>query len=381
MIGEAEPLQARVSDIELEMLLEAIFLRYHQDFRGYARASLKPHLATYPSIKLWVAGCSTGEEAYSFAILLQEEGLLERTLIYATDISNQSLARAASGVYPLARMADFTSGYQRAGGRQSFSNYYSAAYGAATMARALKERMVFSDHSLSTDAAFTEVQLVSCRNVLIYFDRATQDPAVVRKSAERLRSIGTRMGRMITDLLDLARARLGGGIPVTARPTDFSVLVHRVVDELRLVHEGRELVRRIPEPTAGRVVGKWDADRLSQLVGNLVINAIEHGPREHPVVVTLSRTPTSAILSVANHGQIPPELLGQLFDPFRSGAARRETATGGGLGLGLYIVQQIAVAHGGTVSASSEGGTVTFTARLPLAREPPGNPGGSSLCA
>jgi signal transduction histidine kinase len=204
---------------------------------------------------------------------------------------------------------------------------------------------------------------------------ATQDPAVVRKSAERLRSIGTRMGRMITDLLDLARARLGGGIPVTPRPTDFSALVHRVVDELRLVHEGRELVLRIPEPTAGHVVGKWDADRLSQLVENLVINAIEHGPREHPVVVTLSRTLTSAILSVANHGQIPPELLGQLFDPFRSGAERRETAAGGGLGLGLYIVRQIAVAHGGTVSASSEAGTVTFTAQLPLARELAVSPG------
>jgi chemotaxis protein methyltransferase CheR len=236
MIGEAEPLRDRVSDIELEMLLEAIFLRYHQDFRGYARASLKrrvaqsllkfdcstisrlqerllhepgtftqfltfitvqvtemfrdptfftavrrmvvPHLATYPSIKLWVAGCSTGEEAYSFAILLQEEGLLDRALIYATDISNQSLARAASGVYPLAQMADFTLNYQRAGGRQSFSNYYSAAYGAATMARSLKERMVFSDHSLSTDSVFTEVQLVSCRNVLIYFDRSLQDRAI-----------------------------------------------------------------------------------------------------------------------------------------------------------------------------------------------------------
>ena len=210
---------------------------------------------------------------------------------------------------------------------------------------------------------------------------ATQDPAVVRKSADRLRSIGTRMGRMITDLLDLARARLGGGIPVTPRPTDLSVLVQRVVDELRLVHEGRELVLRIPEATAGPVVGTWDADRLSQLVGNLVINAIEHGPREHPMVVTLSRTPTSAILSVANHGQIPPELLGQLFDPFRSGAAaRRDTAAGGGLGLGLYIVQQIAVAHGGTVSASSEGGTVTFTVRFPLARELAGSHGGASGC-
>ena len=233
---QAHDLVSRVGDIELIMLLEAIYLRYHQDFRGYARASLKrriaqslykfgcptisrlqerllhepttfteflrfitvqvsemfrdpsffrsmrevviPHLATYPSVKIWVAGCSSGEEAYSYAILLKEEGLLDRTIIYATDISSQNLEQAQAGVYAQERIAQFTQNYQRAGGRSSFSDYYAAAYGAATLDRSLKAKLVFSDHSLSTDSVFTEVQLVSCRNVLIYFGDALQDRAI-----------------------------------------------------------------------------------------------------------------------------------------------------------------------------------------------------------
>ena len=232
----AQEMLSRVGDIELSMLLEAIYQRYHQDFRGYARASLKrrvaqsllkfecatisrlqerllhepatfteflrfitvqvsemfrdpsffrairqavvPHLATYPSVKIWVAGCSSGEEAYSYAILLHEENLLDRAIIYATDISGQNLEQAQAGVYALERIPQFTQNYQRAGGRRSFSDYYAAAYGAAALDRSLKSRMVFSDHSLSTDSVFTEVQLVSCRNVLIYFGDALQDRAI-----------------------------------------------------------------------------------------------------------------------------------------------------------------------------------------------------------
>ena len=236
----AEPLAAidddRLFDIELQLLLEAIYLRYQHDFRHYAIASLRrrvrqamrdlgiarvadlqdrllhdpammpallehltvqvtdmfrdpdyflalrsevlPVLRTYPSLKIWVAGCSTGEEVWSLAILLDEEGLLDRTILYATDIHRGSLRVAEAGVYPLDRIARFSRNYQQAGGRGSLSDYYSSAYDGALFDRRLKQQIVFADHSLSTDSVFSEVHLVSCRNVLIYFDAALQDRAV-----------------------------------------------------------------------------------------------------------------------------------------------------------------------------------------------------------
>jgi chemotaxis protein methyltransferase CheR len=222
--------------IELPLLLEAIYLKYHYDFREYANASLKrrltaamvrfncrtlsqlqqrilhepavfpilldyltvqvtemfrdpsyfrslrenviPLLRTYPSLKIWVAGCSTGEEVYSLAILLREEGLLSRTLIYATDINPQALQRAEAGVFEIDRIPAFTESHRRSGGRSSLSDYYTAAFGRAVIDKSLKKHIVFSDHSLATDSVFAEVQLVSCRNVLIYFNRALQDRAL-----------------------------------------------------------------------------------------------------------------------------------------------------------------------------------------------------------
>jgi chemotaxis protein methyltransferase CheR len=223
-------------DIELQLLLEAIYHKYHYDFRGYATASLKrrlttamgrfgcdtlsqlqgkvlheadafvalleyltvqvsemfrdppyfrslrekvvPLLRTYPSLKVWVAGCSTGEEVYSLAILLHEEGLLDRTLIYATDINAQALQQAETGIYGIARLAGFSQNHSLSGGRSSLSDYYTAAYDRAVFDKRLKQHIVFSDHSLATDSVFAEVHLVSCRNVLIYFDRALQDRAL-----------------------------------------------------------------------------------------------------------------------------------------------------------------------------------------------------------
>lgn len=225
-----------VEDIEIQLLLEALYRRYHFDFRHYARASIKrrlkqarqqlhyhsfsalqdallrnpallprlldyltvqvsemfrdpgyfrairekvtPHLRTYPSLKVWIAGCSSGEELHSFAILFAEEGLLERTLFYATDINPHALEIAASGVYALDRIKTFTENHQKSGGKSSLSDYYTAAYGRAVFDKALRGQVVFSDHSLVTDAVFAEVQLISCRNVLIYFDRPLQDRAL-----------------------------------------------------------------------------------------------------------------------------------------------------------------------------------------------------------
>lgn len=227
---------AKETDIEFQLLLDAIYLKYHYDFRAYAGSSLRrrlrtamerfgcatlsqlqdkvlhdpatfpalldyltvqvsemfrdpsyfkalrdtvvPMLRTYPSLKLWVAGCSAGEEVYSLAILLHEEGLLERSLIYATDINAHALQKAEAGVYEIDRIAGFTDNYQKSGGRGSLSKYYTAAYGRAVFDKALKKHMVFSDHSLATDSVFAEMNLVSCRNVLIYFNRELQDRAL-----------------------------------------------------------------------------------------------------------------------------------------------------------------------------------------------------------
>jgi chemotaxis protein methyltransferase CheR len=226
----------REFDIEFKLLIDAIYHMYHYDFREYATASLRrrmraamsrfncrtlsqlqdkvlhdssvfpalldfltvqvsemfrdpgyflalreqvvPLLRTYPSLKVWVAGCSGGEEAYSLAILLQEEGLLSKTIIYATDINSGTLQKAAAGVYEVERIAGFTANHHKSGARSSLSDYYTAAYGRAVFDKSLKDHIVFSDHSLATDSVFAEVQLVSCRNVLIYFNRALQDRAI-----------------------------------------------------------------------------------------------------------------------------------------------------------------------------------------------------------
>ena len=225
-----------VEDIEVPLLLEALYRRYHYDFRHYAQASIKrrlrqarqqlgfasfsalqdamlrdaamvprlldyltvqvsemfrdpayfravrekvvPHLRTYPSLKVWIAGCSTGEELHSFAILLREEGLLERTILYATDINPVALEMAANGVYAADRIKAFTQNHQKSGGKSSLSDYYTAAYDRAAFDKTLRSRVVFSDHSLVTDAVFAECQLISCRNVMIYFDRPLQDRAI-----------------------------------------------------------------------------------------------------------------------------------------------------------------------------------------------------------
>lgn len=142
------------------------------------RENVVPRLRTYPSLKIWIAGCSTGEEVYSFAILLREEGLEERTILYATDINRTALQKAESGVYELDRLALFTENHRNSGGRTSLSDYYTAAYDRAIFDKSLRNRIVFSDHSLVSDSVFAEVQLISCRNVLIYFERALQDRAI-----------------------------------------------------------------------------------------------------------------------------------------------------------------------------------------------------------
>lgn len=227
---------AKTEEIELHLLLEALYRQYHYDFRGYSMASIKrrihqalvqfrcpsisalqekllhepgmvpdlvalltvqvsemfrdpsyyrtlretvvPHLKTYPSLKVWIAGCSAGEELYSLAILFREEGLESRTIFYATDINADALKKAEAGIYDLERVALFTENHRKSGGKSSLSDYYTAAYGGVKFDKTLRDRAVFSDHSLVSDSVFAEVHLVSCRNVLIYFNRELQDRAI-----------------------------------------------------------------------------------------------------------------------------------------------------------------------------------------------------------
>jgi chemotaxis protein methyltransferase CheR len=222
-----------VEEIEIAVLLEAIYRRYGFDFRQYAPASLRRRLwrrahaeglqtisglqerllhdsasmerllldlsinvtamfrdprfyvafrtkvvrqlRTYPFTRVWVAGCSTGEEVYSLAILLHEEGLYERARIYATDINESVLERARAGVFPLDKMQEYTQNYIKAGGVRAFSEYYLAAYDGAQFQRSLVENVVFAQHNLVSDRSFNEFNVIICRNVMIYFDRALQN--------------------------------------------------------------------------------------------------------------------------------------------------------------------------------------------------------------
>jgi chemotaxis protein methyltransferase CheR len=134
-----------------------------------------PLLRTYPFTRIWCAGCSTGEEVYSLAILLEEGGLYERARIYATDINENVLATARAGVFPLASMQQYTQNYIKGGGKHDFSRYYVAAYDGAQFSRTLVDNVVFAQHNLAMDRSFNDFNAILCRNVMIYFDKRLQD--------------------------------------------------------------------------------------------------------------------------------------------------------------------------------------------------------------
>src|SRR5436189_3977181 len=229
---ERQEFKPDLERIEIELLLEGIFRHYGFDFRAYAYASIRrrlwkrieeeglssisalqdrvlheppmmekllldlsinvtamfrdpgfyvtfrehvvPLLRTYPFIRLWHAGCSTGEEVYSMAILLREEGLYERSRIYATDINEVVLQKAKAGIFPIDRMQEYTENYIGAGGKRSFSDYYVAKYDGALFHPSLTKNVVFCQHNLVTDRSFSEFNVILCRNVLIYFDKTLQ---------------------------------------------------------------------------------------------------------------------------------------------------------------------------------------------------------------
>jgi chemotaxis protein methyltransferase CheR len=227
-----KPAAIEIEELEIDLLLEAIQRRYGYDFRDYARASVRrkvraiaatvgvaqiselvprllhdpqlfagvvgtfatpvtemfrdppffrylretivPYLKTWPYVRIWLAGCATGEEVYSLAILLKEEGIYERCTLFATDFIDASLRRAQAGIYPLRSMKTNIANYQMAGGRNHFSEYYHADYDAVIMDASLRQNITFANHNLVTDGVFSEVHLVLCRNVLIYFNTTLQ---------------------------------------------------------------------------------------------------------------------------------------------------------------------------------------------------------------
>jgi chemotaxis protein methyltransferase CheR len=233
MPGPPTGYNADLERIEIELLLEGVFRQYGFDFRSYAYASIRrrlwkrveaeslnnlselqarvlhdqdsmerllldlsvnvtamfrdplfyvtfrskviPHLRTYPFIRIWHAGCSTGEEVYSMAIMLEEAGLYDRARIYATDINDVVLQQARRGIFPLDRMQEYTENYIRAGGTRSFSEYYTAKYDGALFDQRLVRNVVFAQHNLVTDRSFSEFNVIFCRNVLIYFDKDLQN--------------------------------------------------------------------------------------------------------------------------------------------------------------------------------------------------------------
>ncbi|GLI39983.1 protein-glutamate O-methyltransferase CheR [Geobacter hydrogenophilus] len=157
-----------------DSLLRSITVNVSEMFRDPAffqtlREQVVPHLKTYPFVKIWHAGCASGEEAYSLAILLEEEGLKGRFRMYATDINNEVLQNAQEGIFPLKEMQKYTRNYQLAGGRGTFSDYYLARYEHAIMTKSLRDQIVFASHNLAVDSDFGEMHLILCRNVLIYF--------------------------------------------------------------------------------------------------------------------------------------------------------------------------------------------------------------------
>lgn len=228
--------EIEIENIELQLLLQAIYLKYGYDFRNYAKASIKrrvlhrmnkegitnistmqhkvlydvgfferllldmsvnvtemfrdpsfylalreqvlPKLASYDYIKIWHAGCSSGEEAYSMAILLKEANLYDKTQIYATDMNQVVLKQAKEGIFSIRRLQQYTTNYQKSGGKEAFSNYYTAHYDHVVMDKTLKEHILFSDHNLAVDNVFGEMHLILCRNVLIYFNRELQDRVI-----------------------------------------------------------------------------------------------------------------------------------------------------------------------------------------------------------
>lgn len=163
----------------IHQILSDLSINVTEMFRdpGFYRAvrnEVIPVLKTYPFIKIWHAGCSSGEEVYSMAILLTEEGLYNRSQIYATDFNQKILKTAKDGIYPVNLIKDYTHNYQKSGGKEAFSNYYHADYNSVIMEDFLRKNIVFADHNLVTDSVFAEMNLVLCRNVLIYFNRELQ---------------------------------------------------------------------------------------------------------------------------------------------------------------------------------------------------------------
>lgn len=189
-------------------MLESLTVNVTEMFRDPSfykalQTQVLPVLSTYPIIKIWIAGCSTGEEAFSMAILLHEAGLLERTKIYATDLNMSNIEKATRGIISINFMKDYTANYLKSGGKADFSNYYTARYDNAIIKRGIRKNILFSQHNLVTDYVFNEFQLICCRNVMIYFKQNLQNHVInlLRQSLSPLGylALGTKESLLFSD--------------------------------------------------------------------------------------------------------------------------------------------------------------------------------------
>ena len=172
--------RVKTDEAYLKRFVEEITVNVTEMFRDPAfyavlQKEVLPVLATYPLIRIWHAGCSTGEEVYSMAILLQEANLLQKSLLYATDLNPDVLEKAKDGIFPLSQMKQYSENYILAGGKKEFSSYYTSRYDRAKFDNSLRQKMIFATHNLVSDRSFNEFQLILCRNVMIYFDKELQD--------------------------------------------------------------------------------------------------------------------------------------------------------------------------------------------------------------
>jgi chemotaxis protein methyltransferase CheR len=165
-------------DLLREMSITVTEMFRDPSFYASIRENVIPYLRSYPLVKIWHAGCATGEEVYSMAIMLKEEGLYDRVQIYATDFNNEAIDKAREGIYPLGKMKKFMANHNKTAPKGSFSEYYHAKYNRAKMSDSLKENITFANHNLVTDGVFGEMNVIVCRNVLIYFDKDLQNRAL-----------------------------------------------------------------------------------------------------------------------------------------------------------------------------------------------------------
>jgi signal transduction histidine kinase len=306
----------------------------------------------------------SGLEACQFIRRIADGAELPIIVLTATGHHDDLLAGLAAGANDFVR-------------KPCHETELSARVAALVRTKRLHARLAVAESALRDEASFRERFLAILAhdlrqplNVFALGSETLAAPTTPQHVRERVKGhfdkATARMHRMVGELLDFSRSRpQGGGMPIAPHPADLGAIIHDVVEELRLAHPAREILVDV----AADGNGIWDADRLAQVVCNLLENALAHTAADSPITIVLAQTDAAVEIIVENHGKpIPPDVLTTVFDPFRRGASRAIRSRG--LGLGLYIVDQIAKAHGGSVRVRSDDALTRFTVSLPSSGQP-----------